>query len=166
MLLDIIDNLPRLRMSSNQFKMILWILKECNVSNVPSYNGFRKMQNRLRELCGSAPKSYMSTVGNRFFVNDIRETIARDFANPEVAKHLQFYPKATTGPISEVWQAQRWKEFKPSELTPMYARGLRQFYIDEVATLESGALVIPVAWIKLEGVLCANCVDITTSPVR
>ncbi|KAJ6629389.1 hypothetical protein B0H10DRAFT_2160501 [Mycena sp. CBHHK59/15] len=148
MLLDIIDNLPRLRMSSNQFKMILWILKKCNVSN----------------LCGSAPKSYTSTVGNRFFVNDIRETIARDFANPEVAKHLQFYPEATTGPISEVWQAQRWKEFKPSELTPMYARGLRQFYIDEVAALESGALVIPVAWIKLEGVLCANCVDITTSP--
>ncbi|KAJ6608000.1 hypothetical protein B0H10DRAFT_1816685 [Mycena sp. CBHHK59/15] len=168
MLLDIIDNLPRLRMSSNQFKMILWILKECNVSNVPSYNGFRKMQNRLRELCGSAPKSYTSTVGNRFFVNDIRETIARVRNNlfSIIRKHLQFYPEATTGPISEVWQAQRWKEFKPSELTPMYARGLRQFYIDEVAALESGALVIPVAWIKLEGVLCANCVDITTSTVR
>ncbi|KAJ7470455.1 hypothetical protein FB451DRAFT_971721, partial [Mycena latifolia] len=122
-----------LRMSSNQFKMILWILKECNVSNVPSYNSFCKMQTRLRALCGSEPKSYTSSVGNLFFVNDIHETIARDFANPEVAKHLQFYLETTTGPISEVWQAQHWKEFMPSELTPMYLHGLRQWYIDEVA---------------------------------
>ncbi|KAJ7129877.1 hypothetical protein C8R43DRAFT_896658 [Mycena crocata] len=163
MLLDILDNLPRLRMSGNQFKMILWILKQCNVSNVPSYNSFRDMQIHLRKLCSSEPTSYTSSVGNRFFVNDIRETIARDFANPEVAKHLQFYPELTTGPISEVWQATRWKEFKPSELTPMYVRGLRQFYIDEVAILESDLMVIPVAWIKINGVLCANCVDVTPS---
>ncbi|KAJ6615575.1 hypothetical protein B0H10DRAFT_2164804 [Mycena sp. CBHHK59/15] len=159
MLLDILDNLPRLRMSSNQFKMILWILKQCNVSNVPSYNSFRKMQDKLRNLCGSEPKSYTSSVGNRFFVNDIRESIARDFSNPEVAKHLQFYPEETTGPLSEVWQAQRWKEYKLSELTPMYADGLRQFYIDEVAALEDASLAIPVAWIKKEGVLSANCFE-------
>ncbi|KAF7344773.1 hypothetical protein MVEN_01638300 [Mycena venus] len=161
MLLDVLDNLPRLRMSSNQFKIILWILKECNVSSVPSYNSFRKMQDQLRKFRGSEPKAYTSSVGNRFFVNDIRETIARDFSNPEVAKHLQFYPEETTGPISEVWQAERWKEYKPSQLTPMYVRGLRQFYIDEVAALEDTSYVIPRAWIKREGILCANCVDVT-----
>ncbi|KAJ6628304.1 hypothetical protein B0H10DRAFT_2271410 [Mycena sp. CBHHK59/15] len=117
MLLDILDNLPRLRMSSNQFKMILWILNECNVS--------------------------------------------KDFSNPEVAKHLEFYPETTTGPICEVWQAQRWKEYKPSELTPMYANRLRQFYIDEVAVLENGSLVIPVAWLRRTGILGANCVKVT-----
>jgi hypothetical protein len=75
-------------------------------------------------------------------------------------KHLNFYPEETTGPISEVWQAERWKEFKPSELTPMYARGLRQFYIEEVAELESGKKVIPLTWIKRGGVLCADCLDV------
>ncbi|KAJ6583705.1 hypothetical protein B0H10DRAFT_1833406, partial [Mycena sp. CBHHK59/15] len=159
MLLDIYDNFPRIRMSSNQLKMILWILKECKVANVPSYYAFRKMQDDLRGLCGSEPKSYTSSVGNRFFVNDIRESIARDFANPEVAKHLPFYPEETAGPIYEVWQAERWKEFKPSELTPMYARGLRQFYIEEVAELDNGKMVIPLAWIKRGGVICADCVD-------
>ncbi|KAF7339456.1 hypothetical protein MSAN_02159900 [Mycena sanguinolenta] len=83
-----------------------------------------------------------------------------DFANPEVSKHLQFYPEETTGPVSEVWQAERWKEFKPSELTPMYACGPRQFYIDEVAILKNGWLVIPTAWIKREGALCADCVQV------
>jgi hypothetical protein len=77
MLLDILDNLPRLRMSSNQFKMILWILKECKVADVPSYAAFRRMQEGLRELCGSTPKAYTSSIGNRFFVNDVRESIAR-----------------------------------------------------------------------------------------
>lgn len=77
MLLDILDNLPRLRMSSNQLKMILWILNECKVVSVPSYSGFRRMQDRLRGLCGSEPKGYTSSIGNRFFVNDVRESIAR-----------------------------------------------------------------------------------------
>ncbi|KAJ6631043.1 hypothetical protein B0H10DRAFT_2321221 [Mycena sp. CBHHK59/15] len=160
MLLDILDNLPRLRMSSNQLKMILWILNECKVTNVPSYSGFRRMQDHLRRLCGSEPKAYTSSIGNRFFVNDVRESIARDFANPEVVKHLNFYPEETSGPISEVWQAERWKEFKPSELTPMYSRGLRQFYIEEVAELDNGKCVIPLAWIKRGGVLCADCLDV------
>jgi hypothetical protein len=69
------------------------------------------------------------------------------------------------GPISEVWQAERWKEFSPSELTPMYARGLRQFYIDEVAELEDGSYVIPLAWIKRDGVLCADCLDVLPATV-
>ncbi|KAJ7359232.1 hypothetical protein DFH08DRAFT_631299, partial [Mycena albidolilacea] len=131
-------NLPHLQMSSNQFKMILWILKECKVADVPSYTAFWSMQEGLHGLCGSTPKAYTLSIGNRFFVNDIQESIARDFANLEIVKNLHFYPEETAGPISEVWQAEQWKEFKPSELTPMYSRGLRQFFIEEVSKLDSG----------------------------
>ena len=81
MLLDILDNLPRLRMSSNQFKMILWLLKEAGVAHVPSYTSFRKMQNELRELCGSTPQQHTSSLGNIFYVNDVRESVARVSAN-------------------------------------------------------------------------------------
>ncbi|KAJ7691617.1 hypothetical protein B0H17DRAFT_1159782 [Mycena rosella] len=151
-LLDILDNLPRLWMSSNQLKMILWILKQCNVASVPSYSAFRGLQDHLRGLCGSEPKAYTSSIGNRFFVNDIRESVARDFSNPEVVKHLNFYPEETSGPISE--------EFKPSELIPMYSQGLRQFYIEEVAELQSRKMVIPLVWIKRGGVLCADYLDV------
>ncbi|KAL4261149.1 hypothetical protein AB1N83_008369 [Pleurotus pulmonarius] len=157
MLLDILDNLPRLRMSSNLFRMVLWILKECNVRNVPSYNAFRKMQKGLRETCGSTPKQCVSSIGNVFYVNDIRDSVARDFANPEVAKHLHLYPEVTDGGISEVWQAERWKEFKPSDLTPMFAKGLTHFYIDEVAELDSGWKVVPQNWYIFKGDLCADC---------
>jgi hypothetical protein len=78
---------------------------------------------------------------------------------------MQFYPEDTGGVVSEVWQAERWKEFKPSELTPMYVQGLRHFYIDEVSRLDNGQLVIPLAWIKRGGQICADSLLVTSSHV-
>ena len=77
MLLDILDNLPRLRMSSSQFQMILWLLKECHVKDVPSFGAFRKLQRNLRQECGSQPTRHTSSVGNIFYVNDVQESVAR-----------------------------------------------------------------------------------------
>lgn len=176
MLLDIVDNLPRLRLSSSQFRVILWLLKQCKVKNVPSFDAFRKVQSNLRTVAGSKPTPHKSSLGNVFFTNNVRDTVARvslcclqhhspltflywiqDFANPEVAKHLVFYPEETEGPISEAWQAERRKEFDPSQCTPMYVSGLRHFYIDEACKLVDARIVIPIAWIKWSGKLCANC---------
>jgi hypothetical protein len=78
---------------------------------------------------------------------------------------MQFYPEETNGSVSEVWQAARWKEFKPSELTPMYAHGWQQFYIDEVAELYDGQIVLPITWIKRDGQLCADSYLITVTAV-
>ena len=78
---------------------------------------------------------------------------------------MHFYPEETVGPISEVWQAERWKEFKPSELTPMYSRGLRQFFIDEVAQLSSGEYVIPHDWVIRNGELTSRCSTVSVTPV-
>ncbi|KAJ7037752.1 hypothetical protein C8F04DRAFT_1256642 [Mycena alexandri] len=121
MLLNILDNLPRLQMSSNQLKMILWILTECNVNNVPSYAAFRALQDRLRTLCGRFCQS--------------REGLA----------------------------SRTQKEYKPSKLTPMYARGLQQLYIEEVAELDNRKIVLPPAWIKRGGILCADSYEIKTA---
>jgi len=76
-MLDILDNLPRLRMSSNLFRMVLWVLKESGLSNVPSYEAFRKLQADLRKRCGSEPTECKSSLGNIFYVNDIPEIVAR-----------------------------------------------------------------------------------------
>ena len=75
-MLDIVDNLPRLRMSSNLFRMVLWVLKESGLSNVPSYEAFRKMQTDLQKRCGSEPTECKSSLGNIFYMNDIQETVA------------------------------------------------------------------------------------------
>ncbi|KAF8874151.1 hypothetical protein CPB84DRAFT_1690343 [Gymnopilus junonius] len=164
MLLDIVDNLPRLRMSANLFRMVLWILKEVGVPNVPSYDAFHKLQTDLRKTCGTNPTKHESMLGNIFYLNSLEDSIARNFANPEIAKHINPYPEEPEGPISEGWQTGRWKEFKPSELTPMYARGLRQFYIEEVSAIDSGEYVIPHDWVIRKKELTASCSIVQVTP--
>lgn len=77
MLLDILDNLSRLRLSGNLLRMVFWILKECGVPGVPSYEAFRKMQSDLCNKCGTEPTLGQSMLGNIFYVNNLQESIAR-----------------------------------------------------------------------------------------
>ena len=86
-------------------------------------------------------------------------------ANPEIAANIQLYPEIVEGPLSEVWQAGRWKEFKRSELNPMFAHGLKHFYVDELAELDSGDIVIPLIWIKWRGEVYADCIDVVRTEV-
>ncbi|KAI4293785.1 hypothetical protein K525DRAFT_274887 [Schizophyllum commune Loenen D] len=154
---DIIDNLPRMRLSSAHMRIILWLLQECGVRNVPLYDRFRKIQAELGKLCGVETVPHKSMFGNRFFVNDVAQSIALDFANPQIACHLHFYPEEVSGPISGVWQADRWKEFKPEELTPMYSRGHKRFFIEELCQLHDGTYVVPHDWVIRQGDLTARC---------
>ncbi|KAJ6609285.1 hypothetical protein B0H10DRAFT_1684861, partial [Mycena sp. CBHHK59/15] len=64
--LDMLDNLPQLRLSSNQLRIILWIMKECGVKDVPSFNGFRSMQVHIRKMTGVRSKAHKSDLGNLF----------------------------------------------------------------------------------------------------
>ncbi|KAJ7885740.1 hypothetical protein B0H14DRAFT_3734848 [Mycena olivaceomarginata] len=119
MLLDIMDNLPRCRFTTNHLSLILHFAKKLGVADVPSLKGFRKIQKKLQLASSVAPERSKSYLGNVFYMNDIRETIARDMANLLVAPHMHFYPEETDGPISETYQAERWMEYTPSELTPI-----------------------------------------------
>ncbi|KAI5888159.1 uncharacterized protein SCHCODRAFT_02691594 [Schizophyllum commune H4-8] len=164
MLLDVIDNLPRMRLSSAHLRIIMWLLKECGVRNVPSYDRFRKTQRDLGALCGVETVPHKSMFGNKFFVNDVAQSIALDFANPHVAPLLHFYPEEVSGPISEVWQADRWKEYKAEDLTPMYSRENKRFFIEELCQLDDGTYVIPHDWVIRNGSLTARCTVVQPTP--
>ncbi|KAJ7165790.1 hypothetical protein C8R46DRAFT_900279 [Mycena filopes] len=158
--LDILDNLPRLRLLSSQFKMILWTMKECGAKDVPSFNAFRKMQTHIRKTTGVRSDTHKSDLGNFFYVNDIRDLIAKDFANPEVAPHIQKYPEDVAGgPISEIWQVKdgKWHNIPLDALTPSILIGTHRYYIHEVAELADGRWVIPAVWIVSKGVTFADC---------
>ncbi|KAJ7253007.1 hypothetical protein B0H12DRAFT_1017789 [Mycena haematopus] len=156
MLLDIMDNLPRCRFSSAQMSIILHFAKQLGAPDVPSLKAFRKMQHTLQSTCGNQPIKITSQFGNIFYMNDIRETLARDMANPLVAPHMHFYPEETDGPISETYQAERWMEYTPSQLTPMFSKGHKRFWIDELAQLKTGIFVIPHTLIVRNGVLTSD----------
>ncbi|KAJ7147066.1 hypothetical protein C8R43DRAFT_1088621 [Mycena crocata] len=167
--LDILDNLPRLRLSSSQLKMILWIMKECGAKEVPSFNAFRAMQKHVRKTTGVRSEAHKSDLGNVFYVNDIRDLIAKDFANPEVAPYIQKYPEDVAGgPISEIWQVKlgRWHDIPADALPPSILVGHQRFYIHEVAELADGRWVIPVIWIVSKGKMFAECRLVNRLPAQ
>lgn len=47
----------------------------------------------------------------------------------------------------------------------MFSRGLRQFFIEEVAQLIDDSYVIPHNWIVRAGKLCADCSDVVITTV-
>ncbi|KAJ7444944.1 hypothetical protein FB451DRAFT_1434147 [Mycena latifolia] len=158
--LDILDNLPRLRLSSSQFKMILWMMKECGAKDVPSFNAFRSMQKHIRKTVGVRSEPHKSDLGNLFYVNDIRDLVSKDFSNPEVAPHIQKYPEDVDGgPISEIWQVKDgcWHNIPLDELTPSILIGHKRYYIHEVAELSDARWVIPALWIICRGKVYADC---------
>lgn len=75
-LLDVLDNLPRLRMSSSLLEMLLWLLRRLGIKNVPTLRAFRKMQVAMRSLCKLEPETVTSNLGNVFMFNNPCKSIA------------------------------------------------------------------------------------------
>ncbi|KAF7364229.1 hypothetical protein MSAN_01082500 [Mycena sanguinolenta] len=161
MLLDVMDNLPRCRFTGDQISLILHFAKKLGVANVPSLKGFRKIQQTLQSNYGKKPEKSISHLGNVFYMNDIRDTLAANMANPLVAPHLHFYPEEMQGPISETFQAERWMEYTPLQLTPMYSRGNKRWWIEEVGQLHDGRYVLPHTWIVRNRVLTTDVSIVT-----
>ncbi|KAJ7838296.1 hypothetical protein B0H14DRAFT_3700910 [Mycena olivaceomarginata] len=152
MLLDVMDNLPRCRFTSAQMALVIHFANQLGAPDVPSLKGLRKIQQNLQSACGSNPVKTRSHLGNVFYMNDIRDSVSRDMANPLVAPHMHFYPEDNTGPVSETYQAERWMEYTPSQLTPMFSKGFKRFWIDEIAP--------PVRW-NIYGVLTSDVSIVT-----
>ncbi|XP_006459860.1 hypothetical protein AGABI2DRAFT_149834 [Agaricus bisporus var. bisporus H97] len=148
-LLDIIDTLPRLRISGSIMKTIIWLLRECGVENIPSYKKFRDMQENLRKDAGISTIQWKSPQGNTFSFNDPIALVANDWTNPLVAPHLRIYPSIPKdGLVSKVWHASKWRrDVDHRFLSPMYANRDQHFYINELARLTSGQFVIPIQWL-------------------
>ncbi|KAF8148420.1 hypothetical protein B0H34DRAFT_778280 [Crassisporium funariophilum] len=158
-LLDTIDNLPRLRISGALMRVLLWLLREVGVSKVPSFDLLRKTQKKLREESGVPTVHWMSPKGNAYSFNDVGVIVANDWANPLVRPHIKRYPMIPPGGVvSEVWHAAKWRgEIDRHCLSPMFDDGIRHYFIDELAQLRNGNLVIPLRWLEdVDGEIVAD----------
>lgn len=73
---DILDNLPRMRLSNAHMEMILYVMEQTGAQNVPNIRELRQFQSRQRQIYGTKTQECHSELGNVFFVNDIRSTLA------------------------------------------------------------------------------------------
>ncbi|KAG9102119.1 hypothetical protein FS749_015702 [Ceratobasidium sp. UAMH 11750] len=157
-LLDLVDNIPRLRLSSEHLRLIIWVMKEAGCDDLPTLSQLRQTQQQLRNVCGVKSHQYCSSQGNFFDMLDIPQLVGRDCSNPLIAPHIDAYPEDSGNYLSESWQAKKWHENVPlDQLTPMYAQGGKLYYVNELARLHDGTLVISKRWITRDRVLTADC---------
>ena len=76
-LLDLLDSLPRLRLSDQQMRLVIFVLKEAGVLNVPSLQTLRRVQKGLRESVAVPTERRISVKGNVFYVNQLGAQIAQ-----------------------------------------------------------------------------------------
>jgi hypothetical protein len=75
-MLDLLDNLPRLRLSDDHLKSIIWVMRECKTPDVPSFSALRKKQEFLTREIGIKSEQHTSSLGNHFYMNHPSKLLA------------------------------------------------------------------------------------------
>ncbi|THV03123.1 hypothetical protein K435DRAFT_852192 [Dendrothele bispora CBS 962.96] len=118
-MLDLLDNLPRLRLSDDHLKAIIWVMKECGTPNVSTFSALRKVQEALTREFKLTSKPHKSALENHFYMNQPAALLALDWANPLVRKHIHIYPEVSKA-VSETFHAAKWlEEIDLDELSPI-----------------------------------------------
>ena len=75
-ILDLLDNLPRLRLSNDHLKVVIWALRELGVKGVPSLSKFRTTQEAIQKVSGIHTDAKRSPGGDVFHQNRTADLIA------------------------------------------------------------------------------------------
>lgn len=67
-LLDILDNMPHLRLSDDHMRSVLWMLRELDVPDTPSFYALRETQKKLADEMDIQPREHISALGKKFHV--------------------------------------------------------------------------------------------------
>ncbi|KAG6888272.1 hypothetical protein C0992_009087 [Termitomyces sp. T32_za158] len=126
------------------------------LTDIPSDRIMDDIDRALQRLCGIDSIRFQGALGHIYYTNDLAALIAQELANPNVRKHLHFYPEHAGNHLSEAWHAARWKDELHSGLTtPMVRINGQDIYIDEIGLLKTRACM-PRRWYQRDNQLFAN----------
>ncbi|KAG1728357.1 hypothetical protein EDD22DRAFT_742551, partial [Suillus occidentalis] len=132
---------PRIPFSDSQKRAVLNWAKELGAANVPSLGAMKKCHNYLDELVGNPTQKMTSRAGDVFYINNVAEAIAKDYANPLTRFAMRDYPEDGGEGMSQVFNGQKMLFDLPS---PPAARvDGTVYFTDELLQDTSGDYFIP-----------------------
>ncbi len=76
-LLHCFMNTPHFRLPVPVRRLLLWVMGECGVRDVPSLQAYQCLEEKLRKQCGVKTEAQKSEQGNIFYTNSITDLVCR-----------------------------------------------------------------------------------------
>ena len=161
-LLDLMCNLPRLKMSDSQVRAVLFVMRELGLEKIPSLETLRRVQKEINQRVSIPYRKSESSRNNIYYTLELKEQVAQDLANPRLRPFLEIYPEDKQGFVGESWQASKWLNETDPGMVPPMAEGLgeQHFYINELALCLNGSWAIPLRWVKRNGILTCDAHEV------
>ncbi|KAG2087605.1 uncharacterized protein F5147DRAFT_588044 [Suillus discolor] len=132
---------PQLPFSETQKKAILNWARSLGAQNVPSLGSMKKCHTYLDSLVSNPTQQVTSCAGDIFYINNIAEAIAKDYANPLTRFAMKDYPEDGGEGMSQVFNG---KKMLLDLLSPPAVRVDGTIYFtDELLQDNSGDYFIP-----------------------
>ncbi|KAG2086478.1 hypothetical protein BD769DRAFT_1320705, partial [Suillus cothurnatus] len=132
---------PRLPFSEAQKKAILSWAKELGALDVPSLYALNRFQETVKTLVGNSTEKVTARSGNIFYLNDVGQAVAKDYANPLTRFAMQDYPEDGGRGMSQVFNGEKMLFKLPSP--PAVKVDGEIYFVNELLQDSSGDYFIP-----------------------
>ncbi|KAI0054859.1 hypothetical protein BV25DRAFT_1766987, partial [Artomyces pyxidatus] len=162
-MLDAMGAFPRALFSEAELRAIRWFAVKNGHSQIPTVSQVKQVRPTILQTAGLNTTTYTGRQGNVHAVNDWRQIIAHELANPMVRRHMRFLAEDSGVKLEEARQAQRWLSEVDGNLAGPMARTKhgKDFFVYEPALanidcLGTTAPVMPTRWFTREGRIFAR----------
>ncbi|KAG2094609.1 uncharacterized protein F5147DRAFT_747791 [Suillus discolor] len=127
--------------SDGQKKATINWARELGAWDVPSFGTVKKVQKHIDCLIGDPTEKVLARSGDIFYINNIAESIARDYANPLTQFAMQDYPEDGGDGMSQVFNGMKMLLDLPSP--PAVRVDGTIYFVNELLQESSKAYFIP-----------------------
>ncbi|KAG1879856.1 hypothetical protein F4604DRAFT_1923063 [Suillus subluteus] len=127
--------------SDGQKKAILNWAKELGARDVPSFGAVKKVQKHINRLVGDPTEKVTARSGDIFYINNVAESIARDYVNPLTRFTMQDHPEDGGDGMSQVFNSTKMLLDLPSP--PAVRVDGTIYFVNELLQESSKAYFIP-----------------------
>ncbi|KIN94074.1 hypothetical protein M404DRAFT_169267 [Pisolithus tinctorius Marx 270] len=140
-LTELLFSSPRLPFSKPQKRAILSWAKELGAQDIPSLYSLNRCHEEIKNLVGNPTRKVISASGNIFYINDIANSIAKDYANPLTRFAMQDFPEDGGEGMSQVFNGGKLLHELPSP--PAIRVDGTVYFVDELLQECSGDYFFP-----------------------